>query len=576
MSRLISRPLRQLASEAASIQAFDFASPVATRSLVTEIDDLAVTMDAMKHTIRRVLEIAATIAGERHFGRLLERVLAETMSSAGAVGGAIDLLDEAGRTVQQTASPAPEEASRDLGQRAVAERRTILERVTDRTAMAVPLRNRADEVIGALRLTLLERPEAVPRPLVAFIEALSGTAAVAIENQRLLQAQKDLLDSFIKLVAQAIDAKSPYTGGHCQRVPELTRMLAQAACAATDGPFRDFTLSEDEWEALHIACWLHDCGKVTTPEYVVDKATKLETLYDRLHEIRMRFEVLKRDAEIEFWKKVAAGGDRDRLRPELEAEWRALDSEFAFVAECNEGGEYMAPDRVERLQRIARRTWMRTLDDRIGISQDELMRKRRSPEVARPARETLLADKPEHILERGTGEMAAADDAWGFRLEVPPVKYNRGEIYNLCIGRGTLTEEERYAINDHIVQTIVMLSALPFPRHLRAVPEMAGGHHEKMDGTGYPKRLRREDLSLPARMMAIADIFEALTARDRPYKKGKTLSEALEIMGYMKRDGHIDPDLLDLFVTSGVYRRYAEQFLDPEQIDEVDAPLTTA
>jgi HD-GYP domain-containing protein (c-di-GMP phosphodiesterase class II) len=159
---------------------------------------------------------------------------------------------------------------------------------------------------------------------------------------------------------------------------------------------------------------------------------------------------------------------------------------------------------------------------------------------------------------------------------VPPVKYNRGEIYNLCIGRGTLTEEERYAINDHIVQTIVMLSALPFPRHLRAVPEMAGGHHEKMDGTGYPKRLRREDLSLPARMMAIADIFEALTARDRPYKKGKTLSEALEIMGYMKRDGHIDPDLLDLFVTSGVYRRYAEQFLDPEQIDEVDAPLTTA
>ena len=434
---------------------------------------------------------------------------------------------------------------------------------------AIPLRNRERETVGILAL-FAPAGEPPGEARLAFAEALSSTAAVAIETQRLLEERKALLDAFIRLVAGAIDAKSPYTGGHCQRVPELTKLLAQAACDAKEGPFRDFKLSEDEWETLQIASWLHDCGKVTTPEYVVDKATKLETLYDRIHEVRMRFEVLKRDAELDFWKAAAAGADPDILKAGLTENLHRLDEEFAFVASCNEGGEVMDPTRLERLKEIAARTWMRTLDDRIGISSDEKARKALDPTQPIPAVERLLDDRPEHMIPRADADRIPDENPWGFRLQVPELKYNRGELHNLSIGRGTLTEEERYVINHHIVQTIIMLSQLPFPKHLAEVPDLAGGHHEKMDGSGYPRRLKREDMSVGARIMAIADIFEALTADDRPYKSGKPLSEAIRIMSFMKRDRHIDPDLFDLFLRSGVYRLYGERFLQPEQVDEVD------
>jgi hypothetical protein len=350
-------------------------------------------------------------------------------------------------------------------------------------------------------------------------------------------------------------------------------MLARAACAATTGPYKDFQLSDEEWEALHLGAWLHDCGKVTTPEYVVDKATKLETIYDRIHEVRMRFEVLKRDAEIDYWQQVAQGGDPARLRASLEAQWQTLDAEFAFVAECNQGHEFMGPERLERLQAIAARRWMRTLDDRLGIAHEERSRKERTPAAPLPVLECLLADKPEHVIERRPEERIDEGNCWGFRVQSPEVLYNRGELYNISVARGTLSEEERYKINEHMIQTIIMLSSLPLPRHLRQVPEIAGGHHEKMDGTGYPKRLTREQMSPVARMMAIADIFEALTARDRPYKKAKTLSEAIGIMSHMRQNQHVDPELFDLFLTSGVYREYAERYLLPEQMDAVDIAM---
>jgi HD-GYP domain-containing protein (c-di-GMP phosphodiesterase class II) len=186
-----------------------------------------------------------------------------------------------------------------------------------------------------------------------------------------------------------------------------------------------------------------------------------------------------------------------------------------------------------------------------------------------PVTEHLLADKPCHIIEHDTVPLGL-DNPWGFILKPPAHKANQGEIYNLAIRRGTLTDEERFHINDHIVQTIVMLEALPFPKNLRRVPEWAGGHHEKMDGTGYPRGLKRHQMSIPARMMMIADIFEALTARDRPYKARKTLSECIDIMARMSREHHIDPDLFQLFLTSGVYREYADIFLLPEQIDDID------
>ena len=441
--------------------------------------------------------------------------------------------------------------------------------------LTVPLKNHEGYVIGVMQLINAKDPKtgetvAVDRDILPLVDALASQAAVSIDNQMLLEAQKQLLDAFIELMAGAIDAKSPYTGGHCQRVPELTKMLTRAACDATDGLYKDFDLTEAEWYELHIAGWLHDCGKVTTPEYVVDKATKLETIYDRIHEVRMRFEVLKRDAEINYLTARLAGGDEAALKAAYDAEIAALDEEFAFVGECNVGGEFMAPEKVERLKKIAERTWTRTLSDRIGISYDEKKRKEREPEAALPVVVPLLQDRADHIVIREGHDLVPPDNKWGFKMKVPEHKFNLGEVYNLSIGRGTLTEEDRYKINDHIVQTIIMLEALPFPRHLRRVPEYAGGHHEKLDGTGYPRRLTKDQMSIPARIMAIADIFEALTAADRPYKAPKKLSESIKIMGFMVKDQHIDPDLFKLFLESGVYKQYAQRFLLPDQIDEVD------
>jgi HD-GYP domain-containing protein (c-di-GMP phosphodiesterase class II)/HAMP domain-containing protein len=603
----VSAPLRRLADVARRMQAFDFADDPPARSAVREIDQLERSLAEGKATVRRFLDLSGALAAERDLDRLVARVLGETMQLAKADAASIHMRDASRRELAPVkyvrrdaqddgATLAPIPLGTADGEvnpiaRAVATGRTVLVDAglgdvgarawlgreadaigTEHIGMlVVPLRDRVGAVDGALCvMSGAARADAVSPQVIAFVENLSGVAAIAIETRRLIAEQKALLEAFIQLIAAAIDAKSPYTGGHCQRVPELTKMLARAACDAKDGPFRDFALDEDQWEAVHIASWLHDCGKVTTPEYVVDKATKLETICDRIHEIRTRFEVLKRDAEIAYWKGRAEGGDPAALREALTSASAALDADFAFVARCNEGGESLAAEDVERLHRIAARTWQRTLDDRLGVSWEERKRMERRPPAPLPATEPLLADKPAHIIERDAGERIPAGNRWGFRLRVPPHRYDRGELHNLAIGRGTLTDEERYKINDHIVQTIVMLENLPFPRHLAQVPEIAGGHHEKLDGTGYPRGLTRDRMSPVARMMAIADVFEALTAVDRPYKKGKTLAESLAIMARMRSDRHIDPDLFELFLTAGVYRRYAERFLRPEQIDDVD------
>jgi HD-GYP domain-containing protein (c-di-GMP phosphodiesterase class II)/HAMP domain-containing protein len=611
-TRMLVKPLNRLARETKAIAAFDFEKDVKVTSVISEVGDLSRSLGRMKVTIRKFLDIGHALAAEPEFRPLLDLVLREAIALVECDGGAIylwhdqeaELCPEVVRWNSETvarqhvqARPLPIEGQGILGEIgtalrdgriAVIQRRLefdeldalglheLVERenAISLALVVVPLFTRKQEVLGALILVKViragERAGSVSNRLIELIRAVSGSASVAIENKQLLLARKKLMDALIKLIAGAIDAKSAYTAGHCSRVPVLTRQLAEAACAQTAGPLADFNLSADEWEAVDIASWLHDCGKVTTPEYIVDKATKLETLYDRIHEIRMRFEVLKRDAEIAYWRGRLAGGDEAELKAEMDAAHRRLDEEFAFVATCNEGGEVMEASKIERIKAIAAQRWRRTLSNRIGLSYEESRRMSRSPEVALPVEETLLADRDDHITPLGPRDMIAPDNPWGFRLALPKYRMNRGEIYNLCIGRGTLTEEERYLINDHISQTIIMLQSLPFPQHLRAVPEIAGGHHEKMDGTGYPKRLKRAEMSPVARMMAIADVFEALTAADRPYKKAKKLSEAIKIMAFMKRDNHLDPDLLDLFLREGVWKRYAERFLLPEQIDEPD------
>jgi HD-GYP domain-containing protein (c-di-GMP phosphodiesterase class II) len=392
--------------------------------------------------------------------------------------------------------------------------------------ITVPMRNHDHEIIGVLQLINAHDPTS--GEVVAFspsdqrlAESLASQAAVALTNRLLIMQLEQLFESFINLMNSAIDEKSPYTGGHCQRVPQLTMMLAEAVNDTREGPLRDFTMSEKDRYELKIAGLLHDCGKVTTPVHIVDKATKLETIFDRVQLIDTRFEVLKRDAEIESLHRkiqflqektpMEAAGEDKRLRDRL----RALDDDRRFLHMSNIGSERMRDEDIARVRRIAAYRWR----DTAGHEADFL---------------------------------------------------TQDEVKNLTIRAGTLTDDERKIINHHIVATIKMLEALPWPKHLTKVPEYAGGHHERMDGKGYPKGLKRDEMSVQARCMGIADIFEALTAKDRPYKKGKTLSESLEILGRMKENGHVDPDLFDIFVRRRVYQRYAEMFLDAEQIDAVD------
>jgi len=392
--------------------------------------------------------------------------------------------------------------------------------------LTVPMKNNEGEVIGVLQL--LNALDMMSGEFGAFgpfeqelVESLASQAAVALINQQLLEGQRRLFESFIELIATAIDDKSPYTGGHCRRVPELTLMLADATSQIKAGPLKDFYMTEEDRYELSVAGWLHDCGKITTPEYVVDKSTKLETIYDRIHLLDTRFEILKINAENAILRKqltaLKQGDDVDEsvLTTELAKTIKILDDDRDFLRQCNLGSEWMPEESKQRVRQIAQRRW---------------------------------------ITPEGKEECFLSED----------------EIYNLTISKGTLTLEERQVINYHIMATINMLKSLPYPKYLENVPEYAGGHHERMDGKGYPNGLKREQMSIPARIMGIADIFEALTAKDRPYKKGMSLSQALTILGKMKEDHHIDPDLFDVFIHEKIYLKYAAKFMDSDQIDEFD------
>ncbi|MCW8851037.1 MAG: hypothetical protein OQK44_00105, partial [Gammaproteobacteria bacterium] len=598
-AKRISTPLNLLSKEAEAISRFDFGETRMQRSFIKEVVELDTAMESMKSTINKFINLINSLAGEQDLDALLKSITRETMLISKSDAALIYLLDEQDdllkanflcdsskdHVVTDALSELTLDEAKDLlkdndGHRSGIrhldkdhhDKLSPLLDILDKeklTSIVLPLQNRNDEIIGLLCIVYQHGESLQQVSNIEFVEALSGFAAVTLESRQLLNMQEALLHAFIKLIAGAIDAKSPYTGGHCTRVPEITLMLAKAACESDEGSFKEFDLDDKQWEELSIAGWLHDCGKVTTPEYVVDKATKLETIYDRIHEVRMRFEVLKRDAEIDCWQQIAEGGDKALLFEELERKNRELDDDFAFIAECNVGGEFMADEKIDRLQAIAAKTWKRTLDDNLGLSWEELNRKD-SQNHSLPVDEKLLADKTEHLIARSEADRIPKDNPWGFNVDTPDYKYNRGELYNLSVKKGTLSEEERYMINGHMIQTIIMLNNLPYPKTLRNVPLIAGSHHETMDGKGYPKKLVMSEQPLTARMMVIADIFEALTASDRPYKKAKTLNESIRILSFMRNDKHIDAELFDLFLSSGVYLEYARKFLSPEQIDEVN------
>lgn len=391
--------------------------------------------------------------------------------------------------------------------------------------LTVPMRNHENEIIGVLQLinaTDSKTGKVVPFSALdqKLVESLASQAAVTITNRSLIDAQRALFDAFIQLIADAIDEKSPYTAGHCRRVPVITNMLADAVCRVDRGPLRDFNMTEEEKYELDVAAWLHDCGKITTPEYVVDKGTKLETIYDRIGLVDTRFEVLKRDAVIEALHRQLrnyngnSGINLDDDQ-ELAETLQQIEEDRKDIHQLNVGGEFITDDQLARIDQISSRIWV-------------------TPEGKQ---EAFLSEE---------------------------------EVQNLKIGRGTLTVREREIINNHVSVTIKMLESLPYPKHLQRVPEYAGGHHERMNGTGYPMGLTRDQMSIPARMVAIADVFEALTASDRPYKKAMSLSQALTILGQMKLDGHVDPDLFDVFMHDKIYMKYAREYLDLEHIDEID------
>ncbi len=383
--------------------------------------------------------------------------------------------------------------------------------------LAVPMKNHENDVIGVLQLINAKSPGT--EDIIPFseedqhlVESLASQAAVAITNKQLIDSLNELFNSLVQLIATAIDEKSPYTSSHCKRLPVITMLIADAAHNTKEGEFKEFLMSNDDRYELEVAAWLHDCGKLTTPEYVMDKSTKLERIVDRIELIDLRLETIKRDAEIEKLTSLAEGMNSDEANTTYDEKIKTINDAAEFIRRHNKGGEFMHEDDIEKIKTCAKLKWK----DKDGVLQPLL---------------------------------------------------NVDEINNLCIVKGTLTQEERDIINNHIVATIKMLDTLPFPKHLQNVPEYAGGHHERVDGQGFPQGLMKDQMSVQARIMAIADIFEALTARDRPYKDPMKLSQAVSILKKMSETGHIDPDLFDVFIKQSVHTQYADEHLLPEQND---------
>ncbi|PKG40552.1 HD domain-containing phosphohydrolase [Psychromonas sp. Urea-02u-13] len=589
-ARLLTAPISGLTKELEKIKDFDFSQSINSKTPIKEIADLIAVTNSMKETISHFQDLSASLVSKQSYQQLLTKISLECNNIPNSQGTIILLNERNKCAIKHCHLIALDNAENEQLQLQLSKSTfscTELERgihnqilpaelneiISHHPKMAatqhwklVPMKNRDGQNLGVI--AVLESQQApLNEGKLQYAQAIASFSALSIQSQQLLSEQKQLLESFILLIAGAIDSKSPYTGGHCARVPELTKMLSKAACDDQQGNYKNFELSEDQWEELHIAAWLHDCGKIVTPEYVVDKATKLETIYDRLNEVRMRFELLKNEAHKNYWQGLAEQGDKQQLTSQRDQLLKQLDEEFEFVAECNIGGEFMSDDKIERLQEIAKRTWTRTLSNKIGIAPHQTAK---IAECTLPTQEHLLVDKVEHLIEREHAELTEAGNQWNFDMQTPEYRFNRGELYNLSVKRGTLTDEDRFIINGHMVHTIVMLSKLPFPDHLQQVPIIAGGHHEKMDGTGYPRKVNAGELPTTARIMVIADIFEALTASDRPYKERKTLSQSIKIMSFMVKDDHIDGELFKLFLTSGVYMQYAKAYLMEDQIDDLD------
>lgn len=572
----VGKALEGIAAQARRMSRFDFSRPPARYARLREVSELDEVMRQAGVTVEAFLSVSQVLGAERRIETMLAQVLEKLVGAARCEGGAVYLWrkDEDGMAkVAAFGEQAGLEALIAMPPHGC--QPPLAPRADGRRRIAFELKGRKGELQGLLVLLHVEDTDHAAPEFQAFAGRLTGMLAVAIETRQLIDGQKALFDAVIRLLAHAIDAKSPYTGGHCERVPQLAIMLADRMAGETAGPYAGFALDEEERYAFHLAAWLHDCGKITSPDHIIDKATKLEGVYNRIHEIRMRFEVLWRDAEIEYLLARLEGRDAALAARTRDARREQLREDFGFVAACNRGSEGLSGEAVARLARIGATAWQRHFDDSLGLSDEEAQRlARRGERPALPATERLLADKPEHIVpwdaRKPCVERGDPGNTLGFDMRLPPQRRHLGELHNLSVRRGTLSEEDRFAVNDHIVQTLIMLKQLPWPRHLDRVPDIAANHHERMDGEGYPRRIPAGELPVTDRIMAVADVFEALTAPDRPYASPKTLSESLRIMAGMSRSGHLDAGLYRYFLRSRVWLDYARQFMRPAQIDEVD------
>lgn len=394
-----------------------------------------------------------------------------------------------------------------------------------KSMLTIPLKDHVNDIIGVIQLINAKDKHgniiAFSDELVTITRSFASLGAISLTNSSLIKGMEELFTTFAETIAMAIDEKSPHTGGHCKRVPALTLMLADAIHANNKGPLASFSMSAADRHELNIAGWLHDCGKIATPDHIMEKSTKLETIFDRIDYIDAKFEVIERDLNISFQQKMIAALKQNKsievqqLQRLLDKELKQLSLDRALVRKINIGGEFLDDNDFNAIQRIAKK----------------------------------------YSLEINGKSMPLLND---------------DEVENLSIQRGTLSEHERDVMKRHMDITANILNTLPFPKHLSNVTEYALGHHEKLDGTGYPRGLTKEQMSVPARLMAIADIFEALTAVDRPYKKAKPVSECLQIIGQMVERNHIDADIFAIFIESEVYKQYILEFANHEQLDEVD------
>lgn len=569
--KAIGSSINRLRERSLRIARFDFTGDPLPPSRISEVGELSQAMQHMGGTIEAFLSLTESLATEPEVERMLQLVLEQLTQATQSEAAAVYLWDPQSACMQYSAkagnmvTPLPERfAYPPLPAEHIGD--SLLPTVN---RLNLELRGRQGGLQGLLVLEYQDDVAHEDAAFQRFARRLSGMLAVAIETRQLLESQRRLFDAIIQLMADAIDAKSPYTGAHCERVPQMAIELADRLHASCDGPYANFKMSENERYAFRLGAWLHDCGKVTSPEHIVDKATKLEVIRNRIHEVRLRFEVLWRDAEL-----AAVRGEWNG--EQLSTRHQQLQDDFAFVASCNLGGEFLSDESIARLRTIGAQEWQRHFDDRLGLSAAELSQLNTlRPEMPPlPAMEALLVDRPEHCVPWGDEKPAveAGDprNKFGFDMKLPSYQQNLGELHNLSVRRGTLTDEDRFKINEHIVQTYIMLKALPWPTGLEQVPELAATHHERIDGKGYPRRIPGERLGVLDRVMAICDVFEALTAADRPYKSPKTLSETLRIMAFMCKEQHLDAELFRYFLHTRLWEDFAARFMKPEQHDAVD------